>query len=521
MSTITEALKKAKSVDFLLELDFGGYKLRVAQRDLSIPYSGYASKRFEGVIKSGISFSSNFDMNSFAYSQRSLNVELINKKRFQDYEKKLQVDGGIGTLYLWCDGLDWSDIENDGIIFKGIFRKTYHNLDSYVFALYEQPYAKFYPLPRWTINETTFPNHRTEGGSGSTAGLPQAMIFGDWSKGIPLKCIDTIAYRYLAGVGPVKSTEAEYNAGTEKVYDKDGSVISAANYTFYPNSNDGLGRPVATFTFTSNQSANEPLSCSIRGIYDEIGTITPAAGDLLENLADIIHYLLSNRTNLDDDEIDVESIKTARSLLAPAKIATIVNQQVEGASLFSRILNQGSAAMLQRRGRIGLMVLDRNVSIVHRLKRSDQIGRTLGISKTPPDLIVNNLLVRYGLNPTTGEWEGEFVLDRTNDARCAHSYYTYGAQPQQTLELPDIQNKSSAEFLASKRLDIFAERHDIIEREVPYWVDFDMAEGDAVEIEAIEGASLDGQGWSAEKCILLDRTYNERSVTQRLWRVNT
>jgi hypothetical protein len=151
---------------------------------------------------------------------------------------------------------------------------------------------------------------------------------GDWPKGVPLNCVDTVDYKYLCHLGVAKSANADYTAATENVYDKDGAVIAAVNYTFHPDGLDGQGNPLAYFDFTSDQTAGEPLSCSVRAIYDGSGDYTGTAGTLIEHPAHIVHYLL-DRYSIGHDEIDLMTIKRMAALLQ-IKFAVLVNQGADG-----------------------------------------------------------------------------------------------------------------------------------------------------------------------------------------------
>ena len=523
---IAQAFCDTREGYFLITLDFNGWiqrfttKLRGEINSLAIPNSGGDDLFFDGLIQNNLEVGSTLDLYSMRQTLGTVQVDLINKDRFQDNEKHHQLDGSIGEIHLWTPGLDWTDIE-DYPIFRGTFRKEYHDKFIYSFTLEDTSKSKFQQLPRNVINTGTWPKHRTEGSGGSVAGKSEALIFGDWPKGIPLLCVHTTNFVYLAGMGVVNSLDAEYTATTENVYDKDGAVVAAAGYTFYPSGVDGRGNVVAYFDFTGDQAESEPLSCSIQGLIDGSGEFTGTAGTVLEHPADILHYLLALHSNFDPDEISIQTIRTMRSLLPGYKFASIINKSVEGVNLFDRVLMQCQCARVQRWGKIGILTLDMDDPLsTGRIHKFDLIGRTVRISKTPYENLCNNLRVFYGLNPTTGKWEGEFVIDRTNDLECEKSYRAYGEQPQQELQLADVQLEWVARACASRWLQFRRFRHDILEFSLPYGEGWDCLEGDGGLLTIEEGASLDGEGWVDEPCLLLSRKFGNGFVKQTWWRVD-
>lgn len=521
MSIITDKLKQAKQIEFLVDLDFSGMIRRYAMRNISVPNSGGDPLLFEGLITNQISLGSSYNLNSNTYSLSDVQITIANKARLQDQETVRKLDGGAGTIRLWCEGLDWTDIDVEGIVFKGYFKKDWHDKYRYSFRLVDPIKSASQQIPSSTINADTWSSHRTEGGGGSVAGLPQAIVYGDFPKGIPLKCVDTSAYKYLACAGVVKSADADYTATTENVYDKDGAVIGAANYTFYPGGVDGQGNVAAYFDAISDYAASEPLSCSLRGIKDGSGEITGTADALVEHPTDILYHLLANHTTLDSDDIDITTVRTMRSLLPGLKFASIVNSQTGSINIIDRILKQCQCARIQRRGKAGVMTFDTDAVNIGHCKRYDQVAKTVRLSKTPEESICNDLKVYYALNPTTGKYEGELTRDRTNSPDCKKSYYDYGAREQQILKLPDVQQEATAIACASRYVELRAYRHDIVTVEAPYWQGWDTLEGDAGLLTIEEGPSTDGTGWVDEKCILLDRKFQAKTILQKWWRIAT
>lgn len=522
-SDLITAFKNDREIHFLVELDFEGWKQRFTNKDggASIINSGGDDPFFDGLISSISDPGSRFDLSSFRYSTSNIGVSLINKDRFQDNEIRHRLDGGTGKVWVWSPSMDWSDLE-DYPVFEGGFIKKYHDKHTYSFSLDESVSNVFQQIPRKTINTDTWSSHRTEGGGGSIAGLPQALIFGDWEKGIPLLCVDTSGYKYLAGVGGVESADADYTATTENVYDKDGSVIAAAGYTFYPNGLDEMGNVSAYFDFTGDQVSNEPLSCSMEGLEDGAGDITGTAGDLIEHPADIAYYLLENFMKRKDgsSNADKGSLKTMRTVLAGARFATIINESSGLDDVLDRILSQIQCARVQRWGKIGVMTFNPSGIFTNQMLEFDMIGKTRPITPTDRSLICNNLRIFYAFNPTTQQWEGELELNKENNETCKNSALQYGERPQVELKLSDVREESVARMCGIRHLDIFAFRHDTVVTEVPCWEGFGVLEGDIHKLTVEEGASADGEGWSQEKCILLDKKYREKTIEQRWWKVS-
>jgi hypothetical protein len=522
MSTISDALKKTKEAYFLVDLDFGGLVKRYAEKDITVPYSSGSEKLFKCAIMNRLSVGSSYNLRATQYTRTGVNVTLANTERLQDEEARHRMEAATVTIYVWCPGLDWAEIETDGVLFRGIFEKKHHTLTEYAFSIQDLMHGQGKTLPETTINEGRWSNLRKEGGAGSVAGLPQAIVFGDWPKGVPLKCVDTSGYKYLACAGKAKSADSDYTGATENVYDKDGSVIGAANYTFYSGGLDGKGQVVAYFDFTGDRAANEPLSCSMQGLSDGSGEFTGTAGALIEHPAQIVHYLLEKHTNLDRDHIDVERLKTMASLLPGVKFASIVNKQTDSIDVVDRMLAQCMAARIVSGGKVGVMTPVTSGPVIGRTHKAMNIlERSIRISRTPREEICNNLKVQYALNPTTGEYEEELSRDRTNNSECNKSYLQYGEAPEVVLRMADVQEEATAIQLADRYIGQKAFQHDVVECAVPWWDGFDVREGDIGILTAEEGPSAYGEGWSEEECVLLERTFKGNQIEQKWWRIGT
>lgn len=520
MSTISDGLRKAKRIEILLEIDFQGMIRRYAARDLTVPESGGEDRLFKAAFLNPIEIKSSYDIRTMTYAARSVAVEIANRERLQDQETGRTLDGAVGNIYVWAPGLDWADIESAGLIYSGVFEKTSHDKDVYAFQLKDLWEAKDRSIPENTINTDAWPNLRTEGGDGSVASKASPLVLGTWTKGIPLRCVDTVAFKYLAHLGMSKTTNAEYAAGTYDVFDKDGGVIAPAGYTFYPGGVDGEGNTVAYFDFTADQSANEPLSCGIRGVYDGSGIITGTSDAIIEHPADIVRYLLEHHSGFGSSGIHLESLKTMKSVLPGLKFATLINDRAKLSDILNRLLSQALCSGIIVGDQAGVLAMSLNAPARQTMDgRSRAIGRTLKISRTPGDDVCNKARVRYALNPSTGEYEGELTGDRTNNETAKRSYYDYGESPERELYLPDVQSEAGAIYIVNRLLDLKSRRHDIVEIEAPYWDAIDLREGDAAELNVEEGPSRDGGGWTAERCILIERSFKRHTILQKWWRV--
>jgi len=521
VSVISDALKEEKNVHLLVEIEEKGLVRRWADRDIAVPNSEGDDVQFDGVVRNQLVVGGSLNLRNMRQVIPSVRVEIANKERVQDLELTHKLDGIMGRIYVWCKGLDYPDMTREGKIFEGMFQKESHTLTKYVFHIEDPCRAKLNTIPGNTINADTWPNMRTEGGGGSVAGLPQAIVFGDWSKGVPLLCVDTAAFKYVVAAGKALSADADYTATTENVYDKDGAVTAAANYTFYPDGYDGEGNLVSYFDFTGDQAANEPLSCSIQGLYDGSGEYTGTADELIEDPAHILLYMLDQFSGLSRDEFSGRDIKTMSTLLPGLKFAAIVNSQVDGMDVVDRVLKQCNCLRVSRAGKMGVMVFGEAPAAVAHLTTNEIKSGSVKFSRTPKELLCNDLKIFYALNPTTGKYEGDITLDRSNHAECELSFYQYGAQPQRIIHLPDVQSEAMARYLGNRHISLWAFRHELVDLEALYWPCFDIIEGDGAVLSLDEGASLDGSGWSEEPCILLSRRFKKDVIAQQWWRVST
>lgn len=517
MSTISDALKKAKEVFYLIEIDFEGLVRRYSTKNITLD----GDRMFEAILMNQFVLGSSFNLTSMTYSLQNISTTIANKDRLQDEEIRRRLDGSTGSVYIWCDGLTWANISSAGKLLKGQFQKKGYDKYQFNFSLAEQPRMRFPLIPPITINTDTWVNHRVATSAGSTAGLPEQIVFGDWPRGVPVLVVDNSGpYIYIAMAGWSKSLDAEYIAGTEFLFDIDDNVLAHGDYVFYPDSIDEQGNPCATFVFPLK--IGTARHCSIRGLVDNEGVITGTAGTLIEHPSDIVYYLLTHYTTMGLlDEIDIESLKTMRERLPGLKFASIINSQTDVMNVIDRILYQCQYSRIQRGGRVGVVGLHTDYIDLLEAKRWGQIGRTTKVSSTPDTDICNKLTTTYNLNPFTKKYESEFILDRTNNDLCRKSYFQNQERPPVVLNLPDVQNEATAIVLANRYLELHAFRHDIVERETTLWEGFNVLEGDTGLLACEEGSSQGGAGWADEPCVLMDRKFTKNTINQRWWRVST
>jgi len=499
------------SVYFLVECDFNGLIKRYAEKDIDV-----SSKHFDGKIMSIGLPGTSFNLRTFSHSMSSVSVEITNEDRLQDEEVRRVLDGSLCKVYIYSEGMTWTEVEAKGLIHTGVFKKNFNCSRRYSFTIEDATRRRMRSMPEAYINEDNFGVHRTAGGGGSVSGKAVPVIFGDFDSGVPLLCTHTSDFKYAAALGVSKSLDSEYTATTENVYDKDGAVIAAAGYTFYPSGLMASG-PYAYFDFTADQVDSENLSCSFRGIKDTAGLITETANELIEHPAHIFHYIVNRYgINIDPDE---ESIGTMKALLPGLRMAVYINDVSNAADVLSqRILRQCLCSLIINNGRYGVVTFDVSGSVTGRFtKKHHHIGGSIQIAKTDIENVCNSLTINYALNVATGKYEEQLTVDRTTNALCRDSYYQYGERPEVVLTLPDIRTENDAKLIAKRYVSVHAFRHDIAPILMSYSDGYTIKEGDAALWTIPEGASSDGNGWAEKRCILLDRAFTRQGIQQRWW----
>lgn len=153
MSTISDALNGSEKIYYLLEIDLLSTKYRYSTTNVAVPYASGADLLFKGRLKKDITINSSFDFRSFRYSTSSLRVGIINDERLQDLEVRTKMDYATAKVWLWCEGLDWSDIEGNPI-FYGSVRKEKHTRYLYDISIIDFVSTKYDAITSDTFTGT-------------------------------------------------------------------------------------------------------------------------------------------------------------------------------------------------------------------------------------------------------------------------------------------------------------------------------------------------------------------------------
>ncbi|MBI5846071.1 MAG: hypothetical protein HZB23_15545 [Deltaproteobacteria bacterium] len=513
MDALSAALKAAQRGHLVLEIIApNGDVYRFAERDIQVEDTG-GPRLFKCALTSSLSVATNFDFRTPSYAVSKVNVAIRNDGRLQDVD----LDGSRASVYLWAEGLTWTEIEAAGLLFSGAFSMDSWDRSILSATLTDDTFDGLGEIPGVIISADTWPDHRVEGGAGSVAGLAAPLVLGDFRRGVPLVCVDTVNFKYLAALGLPESTDADYNSVIEAVYDKDGAAIGAANFSLAVGP-DGEGNVCAVFTFIADQAASEPLSCSLKGLADRSGKFAKTAGDLVSHPADLVHYLLANFSRLTPDKIDVGALKTLRSALTGVNFGAVVNEASTVRDVSARFLSQCSAALVARSGKVGAVGLFPDATVRKAIDSATQsIARSASFARTPLDMLANDITVKYAYNPLQKAYEGVLTRGKKENAEADKSQFRHGKKSL-VLECPDARDADTAATLADRFLTLNAGRHDLLDITLPIWEGATLLEGDAAEITIPEGPSADGAGWNAEKMILVSRTITGTGVRLKFWR---
>lgn len=231
-------------------------------------------------------------------------------------------------------------------------------------------------------------------------------------------------------------------------------------------------------------------------LYYEIDILDFAAvnSDGLDSLtisaqhpADTIYGILLSHTNIDIYRIDIASIATMKAILPGLEMATSVDTWVESFDLIDRLLGQCMCARHQKWGKTSIVSFDINAPALWHIVPSEINGETVNIEFTAFEKITNKLNVSYG--PSGGTWGSTMTKDWTNNSKCKESYLSYGVLSGVDLKLTDCATLANANYCIERYLDFFAERHEIVELDLPYSIAFEMQCGDVGELTIEEGAS--------------------------------
>lgn len=509
---LVRELSKGKEGRILFELQVGGAIERWGTQTTEVTTDAGGCFIYDGIILNKVSVGASFDFKYPRYSVTNISFTIDNKEQIQKLEKSQLLEGAAGTVFIWFPGMTREQMLAHGVLASGEFRKDWHSKKEYRFTLIDPVRFKIRNLPGRTIDAKSWPSHRTKGGGGAVGGEAAQIVFGNFPIGIPLLCINTSSYKYLLSIEHTLSSDADYTATVDNVYDKDGGVIGAAGYALKYEV-DNLGFPTSIIDFTGNKSSSEPLSVSVRGLSDAHGFYTGTVDALIENPSHIIHWLLDFNSSLSHTEIDHTSLATLGQLLPEYKFAVLINQAAAGVDVIDRILSQCFCARTTYQGKFSIVVFDLNAPGDNRIYTDDDAVSPVTISSVNRNDLVNNLLVLYGFDATTKTYSKALSFDQTNSSDCRHSVLKYGEQPRRELRLVDVQNDGVAFAVASRFLSIYAYVRNIINVRLRYDVAFDYRLGDMALFTVPEGSS-DG-GWVDEKCMLLSNKYTTGYIQQQ------
>jgi hypothetical protein len=508
-SLFAQQIRKTNEIHFLLILDFDGLKKYYADSPIAL-----GDFLFEDKLLSISDIKSSFDIRSFRYSYPSISVTIKNPydstDRLQDIDALKIIDGGIGNIYIWTPGISWAQLMNEGPKFSGIFQENIYDDETFTFNLVDKSESKFLNIPNSFINSDTFPQHKKD-----YAGYAQSVVFGDWNKGVPLYCSSEFYYQFFVSSGIMYSGSTAFYSGEEHIYTNSGVTYTTFGYYLHDFA-DKEGNIYSYITMSGDQSASEPLNCSIKGIKNLDNT-------LIEHPADIINYVFKNYSMFKSSEVDDSSIKTFKSSMSFGRCASIVNDNIDSSTFIDRLLSQFLCCRIVVGDKIGIMVPDLDKkSIASFTKSQHNIGERIPITKTDFNLIVNDLTVFYKLNPSTGNYEGRLRKHRTNNSKCRSSFFDYKSQKfEKVLYFSDINNDAVANSLAERYLDFYSHRHHVVSMDMRYHEAFDLREGDVALLTIPEGGNINkGYGWVDERFLLIEKQYKKDCITTVWWKIN-
>lgn len=162
----------------------------------------------------------------------------------------------------------------------------------------------------------------------------------------------------------------------------------------------------------------------IAGYSDDNGTYTASAGDVIENPADVLHFLLANASLLALSGFDTSSFTTARTDLSSYILAGQVLETTAAAEVLDRIAREGKLKLfLDFNDDWKVAALTVPVSEDKELIQADGDfvtddgleGEILSVTQSPLDELYNQFEIRYAWNPDTNTYEKTLELDETTE----------------------------------------------------------------------------------------------------------
>lgn len=239
----------------------------------------------------------------------------------------------------------------------------------------------------------------------------------------------------------------------------------------YAANNEDTKVSVATITSTevliTGSSLAESLGiliCDIEGYQDDNPAhYTDSANALIEEPWDVIHHLLENRGNsVTDSEIDLDgSFQNAEdNLPASYKFAFAINTRRSLSRLIALLARQTFCRMIFEAGQYKLVRIKTSGTSTKSLDTdNDSVLKNnrlqVSIRKRGLREIVNDVEVKYKLNPTLGGWDDAEAYEGTSVTTDATSITSYGTQQRTWLNFAIGDNSTMADDLAGKLKDLF------------------------------------------------------------------
>lgn len=526
---IADKLRGIRQIEFLVDLNFDGWHKRLSvNKDIYVPNSSGSDLLFQGLIKDNLRIFSSFSFRDLRSSLLAVSIVMNNKYRFQDEEAARTLDGREGSVYVWSQELDWSEI-SPFPIFKGVFKKESHNSKEYRFRLEGSEAESIETIPTCSINDDTFSEHKkSSSGVGSVSGKAVPLIFGDFSTGnrvaaLPVKTAGAGFFDWhLVSHRATYATDSHYSTQELNVFTATGARISNGDYTYKNDVSfttaDGSSEVASVIDFTSDHDGDQPISCSCYGIADgSSATYSGTANGLIERPSDIIYFLLDKYSSWTSDEYDVNQFLWLRYLFNDSRpFAVAINDFTEGINVIDRILKQCMCPRVQEFGKISAAVLDFNGPIEHSISQNDLIGETVTIRKTPFEDLCNNFKFRYAPNIATGRYEKELLKNQDNNTTCQNSVTLHGREfPQKTVSLPDVHNDTTASYIADRYVTWFSFRRDLLTLRIPYYLGFPIRQGGVVGVTLSEGPNQ----WSDERFFVVAKNWLRGEINLELARI--
>jgi hypothetical protein len=526
MSYVADVLRTNKTIYFVWEIDDRGTKKYFSNATFVIPNSAGSDILVEGKILNHYWVGNRFDFRTMRYSVSYVSLSLSNNDRFQDSQTFL--DGAEATCFIYAAGLDYADIQKNGIVFCGNIQVDRYSRKNYKITINDftknlsicavpfisgdrwdditaQPSSENAPYPIVYGNKPYFPIYYVDDDSRSIGG-------------------NTLDYVFILAAGKILSVDADYTGGEVEIVDSDGTALSAANYELIEVI-DRKNFPVTVINHDNSWATlegtyNPPYFASARGYYDN-GEFTGGSSDadnLIEHPAAVSLHLLTNYSDIKKNKVDRASALEAKQRTPGLKVATAIINEENITTILNRFSEQFFISYLQRGGKVSFTAFDINRTPTASIDTDNDAISDVEITRTPEDLICNYLYGRYYYKPWKNTYGGNALLNHENDYLLKLSEQIYGRR-KKIIEMSEVgQDGEGVAFHILRRYrDFFAFRHDLLSFAVEAWLAWDILEGDCVAITCPVGES----GWQDENFICIERSFSSNGTAKLLfWRIN-